>query len=167
MPDPTESKEDLECLKLRLEIGDLRRSPWAKPSIVFPILAALLTLGVSEYLGVFDVERKRVELQAQEAELKRTKLQDDLVILEANKKELQKEKDDLAQRKRGLGLEVAKLENTVKSLRAEAGAARQELNQVKNVLARPNLVIQLRGGSSHEKSLCRRFPRRGPRIKGF
>lgn len=142
MPDPSESKEDLDRLKLHLEVADLRRSPWAKPSVVVPILAALLTLGLSQYLGVFDVERKRVELQMREAELRRSKLQDELALLEAKTRELEKEKEDLARRRAGLGSEVAKLEGNVRTLRAEADAARHELNRARTVLARPNLTIE-------------------------
>ena len=62
-PDP---KQLLEVEKLKLEISDLKRSAWLEPAVMIPIVATLVTLGLSWALGVFDVERKRIEISATE-----------------------------------------------------------------------------------------------------
>jgi hypothetical protein len=120
-------KLDLEMLKLRLEIADLSRSPWIKPSVLIPIVATLVTLGISQWLGVFDVERKRVEVAGKEAELQRnavtkevdalqarkTEVDGKLTQVEARKREADEEIIQLDQRKGGLALEVAQLQGQV------------------------------------------------------
>jgi len=146
-------KDDLEDAKLRLEIAELRRSQWTKPSVVVPIAAALVTLGISQYLGVFDVERKRVELSAREAEMKRQELQQDLAKLEGEKADLLREKKNLEDRKEGLGRDVSHLESEVTQLKldtkglrlaeqrahGDADRAKKQLEHTRNVLARPEL----------------------------
>jgi uncharacterized protein YjbI with pentapeptide repeats len=56
--------------KLALEIRGLRRSPWAQPVVLVPLFVTLVTVGLSQYLGVFDVERKRIELLSTSAEVR-------------------------------------------------------------------------------------------------
>jgi hypothetical protein len=119
MTDSTKSKEDLERIKLEREISDLERSPWTRPTIIVPIVAALVTLALSQYLGVFDVERKRVELQTKESEIRRVQLQGDLAILEVDKKALEKDKKDLDQRKTSLGRDVGSLQEKADKLKRE------------------------------------------------
>jgi hypothetical protein len=138
---PYKSKEELEQIKLGLEISELRRSSWTKPGIVIPIIVGLVTLGLSQYLGVFDVERKRVELQAKETEMKRNKLQDELTVLEAKRTVVEKEQKALEERKVGLGREIDKLQDNLKTVTAQANNARRELDTAKKVLAAPNLAI--------------------------
>jgi outer membrane murein-binding lipoprotein Lpp len=164
-----DSKEDLEREKLRLEIAELRRSTWRKPSVIVPITATLVTLALSQYLGVFDVERKRVELSSREAEMKRQELGEDLDKLEKEKRTLVtektalqgekgallREKNALEHRKEGLGLDVDKLESEVKQFkldikklqvaeehaRSDAEKAKSELERTRNILARPDINI--------------------------
>jgi hypothetical protein len=58
--DASDERKASELQKLRMEIVDLRRSPWLKPSVSIPIFATLATLALSQYLGVFELERKRI-----------------------------------------------------------------------------------------------------------
>jgi hypothetical protein len=146
-------KGDLEREKLLLEIAELRRSPWSKPSIIVPICAALITLGLSQYLGVFDVERKRVELSSKEAEMRRQELREELAKLEGEKVDLLHEKKVLEERREGLGRDVGRLETEVQKLKmdtkvlrvaeqrahSEAEKARRQLEHTRNVLARPDI----------------------------
>jgi hypothetical protein len=133
--DSAKSRDCLEREKLRLEIVALKRSAWRQPSVILPIAAALVTLGLSQYLGVFDVERKRVELETQKAEMQRSELNRDLKTLQAQKTQLEQDKGELDERKKGLGLELTNLQVTVKKLKSEASYA-------KTVLGRPVLTFK-------------------------
>ncbi|MFC4313181.1 pentapeptide repeat-containing protein [Steroidobacter flavus] len=65
-----DARDALTQQKLALEIRDLQRSAWTRPAIIVPIAVSLATLGLSQYLGIFDVERKRIEVVAASAELR-------------------------------------------------------------------------------------------------
>ncbi len=143
-----EAKADLELQKLRLEIAEIRRSPWAKPSVIIPIAATIATLTFSQYLGVFDVERKRVELAGKEAETKRIELSKEIERLTQQKVSLQADKDSLAQLKVGLGAEVGRLRSDAASLKKQAAQLRsaaaksqKDLDYTRTVLALPVLTI--------------------------
>jgi hypothetical protein len=83
-----DSKELLELEKLKLEIVDLKRSAWLKPAVMIPTVATLVTLGLSWALGVFDVERKRIEVSAAQLAIRREKLTEDVAKLEIDQKNL-------------------------------------------------------------------------------
>ena len=146
---------ELEQTKLRLEIEELRRSPWGKPAVIVPIGAALFTLAISQYLGVFDVERKRVEISAKDAEMRRTRAEDSINILRIEKQGLIEQRKALEDKKAGLAIEVSRLQEQVRNLNDEsvkAGienkkanqallVAHREIERTKRVLARPDLNI--------------------------
>jgi hypothetical protein len=117
---PPDPKQLLEFEKLKLEIADLRRSAWFKPAVMIPIVATLVTLGISWGLGVFDVERKRIEVSATELEIRRERLTDDVAKLE-------KDQQSLEQAKTGLRTQISDLQ--------------KQLDYTKNVLSVPSLNI--------------------------
>lgn len=120
-PDPSsEAKQSLELEKLRLEISDLKRSAWFQPSVMIPIVATLVTLGLSWGLGVFDVERKRIEISATELQIRRENLKQDVAKLENDRKDLEQAK--------------ASLSNQVSELQ-------KQLDYTRNVLSVPSLNI--------------------------
>jgi hypothetical protein len=131
----SQPEQNLQDIKLALEIAELRRSPWLKPSVVVPIIAALLTLGLSQYLGVFDVERKRNENATKEAELRRTMATQELARLAIEKQELVAEKEGLATLKAGLGRDVATLQRRVLELNGEATTLRSRTKTTEVALA--------------------------------
>lgn len=113
-------KQLFEVEKLKLEITDLKRSPWVKPAVMIPIVATLVTLGLSWALGVFDVERKRVEVSANLLEIRRAKLADDVTKLEKDQQNLEQAKADL---------------------RAQITELQKQLDYTKNVLSVPSLNL--------------------------
>jgi hypothetical protein len=118
-PSP-DTKQPLELEKLKLEIAELRRSAWFKPAVMIPIVATLVTLGISWGLGVFDVERKRIEVSATELQIRREKLTEDVAKLEKDQKNLELAKD-------GLRTQISDLQN--------------QLDYTKNVLSVPSLNV--------------------------
>ncbi|BDT66115.1 hypothetical protein os1_02680 [Comamonadaceae bacterium OS-1] len=108
--------QDLEAQKLRLEIANLQRSPWLQPGVAIPLAATLATLALSLYLGVFEVERKRIEVSNREAQLAKAELAKDIEGLSRGKAELEGEKLKLSEERKKLTTEIA-------SLRTQADAA--------------------------------------------
>ena len=121
------AKDTLEEQKLRLEIASLQRSPWLTPAIVIPLVATLGTVGLSWGLGVFDVERKRIEVDSQ--------------LLEIRKENLQQSVDKLETDKRALDAEVGGLRRDVERLTAERGELQTELDATKGQLKRTTEVL--------------------------
>jgi len=121
--DPKQSLEleKLKIEKLKLEISDLKRSAWLKPPVMIPIVATLVTLGLSWALGVFGVERKRIEVAATELQIRREKLTEDVAKLE-------KDQQTLEQAKAGLMAQISDL--------------RKKLDYTTNVLSAPSLNIR-------------------------
>src|SRR5262249_28453726 len=124
----------LEVEKLKLEVADLRRSSWLKPAVMIPIVGTLVTLGLSWSLGVFDVERKRVEVSASLLEIRREKLQQDVAKLEHDQK-------DLETSKAGLRRDIAGLQSQLNTTRANYQRLESQLNYTKTVLSRAALNI--------------------------
>jgi hypothetical protein len=116
----TDPKQSLELEKLKLEISDLKRSAWLKPPVMIPIVATLVTLGLSWALGVFDVERKRIEVAATELQIRREKLTEDVGKLE-------KDQQTLEEAKAGLLTQISDL--------------KKKLDYTTNVLSVPSLNI--------------------------
>lgn len=150
-------KVELEKAKIRLEIAELQRSPWTKPSVMIPIMATIVTLAVSQALGVFDVARQKLELQAREAA-------DNLERLKSQTTELKAAAAVLEDRKRQLTIdvdaknaEVAKASGEVARARREAAAAeaaatdatrqlravKSELVMTKTTLGAPRLDFEM------------------------
>jgi hypothetical protein len=117
---PPDPKQALEAEKLKLEIAELKRSAWVKPAVMIPIVATLVTLGISWGLGVFDVERKRIEVSATELQIRRERLTDDVAKLE-------KDQQNLEQAKTGLRTQISDLQ--------------KQLDYTKNVLSVPSLNV--------------------------
>jgi hypothetical protein len=148
MTAPDDRAQSLQEEKLKLEIADLKRSPWSKPSVVVPILVTLITLGLSQYLGVFDVERKRVENSIRDSEWQKQKIEEQLTELRNERKALTDKRSSLIQEVERLKQTVQVLKQTVqaereKSERArnEATKASEQLRHTRKVLAMPDIGI--------------------------
>jgi hypothetical protein len=123
-------KQDLEIEKLNLEIAELRRSAWFKPAVMIPILATLVTIGISWRLGVFDVERKRLENSAKELEMHRERLQTEV-------DQLQKDRQDLEGTKAGLRKQIGDLDKQLKLTRGNYQKTLKQLSYTQNILSKP------------------------------
>lgn len=133
--------EDLEATKIELEIANLARSQWATPAVVVPLVLAAITLSLSQYLGVFDVERKRLENQAREAEINRRLAHEESTKVQTATAELKKLEASLKQRSGELQLDVQQLQQQVAGLTTQVDEKQKELIYTKEILARPNLTF--------------------------
>lgn len=136
-------KSELEERKLELEISDLRRSPWLRPSVMIPLVTALAILGLSQWLGVFDVARKQVELQAREASYQRDKLNDEVAQLKAQQQRLQQEAKDLDDRKAVLRQEIEKKNSALSIAGQSLKTTQAELAKTKATLGAPRIDFYL------------------------
>jgi hypothetical protein len=151
-------RADLERRKLDLEVCELERSPWLKPNVTIPLLAALATRALSQYLGVFDVARKQVELQAKEARFQRDKLSDEIAQLEPQKQALKQQAAALDERKSALATEAHILQERVVALSQDIDdknaalkvatqqleAMRHTLNETVTALGSPRIDFAVR-----------------------
>jgi hypothetical protein len=55
------SNESLIARKLELEISDLERPVWKKPTFITPLFAALLSIALGHYSGWFNVQLTKLE----------------------------------------------------------------------------------------------------------
>jgi uncharacterized protein YjbI with pentapeptide repeats len=97
--------------KLLLEVRELRRSPWTRPVVLVPLFVTVVTVGLSQYLGVFDVERKRIELIGASAELRNREAQLQYREIQMARAQSQREVEDLEARRaalRGEGQQLTK-----------------------------------------------------------
>lgn len=138
----------LQQEKLSLEINELRRSAWTKPTVVLPVLAAVGTLALSQYLGVFEVERKRIELSYKESVLAKQEVEMQIRLLSNEKAQLEKDKRDLTAARDSISTQVRSLNDEVDRLRqSEAKAANLAMSatlrakEVEQRLSVPKLSI--------------------------
>jgi len=124
---PPNEREELEREKLRLEIRNLNRSTWFQPGTVIPLVATLVTLGLSWVYGVFDVRRDRIQVESDRLEVRRLQLTEQVSGLNSNRDALQKRIEDL--------------NKIVEDKERHIGDEGRELSHVKNVLAKPILQI--------------------------
>jgi hypothetical protein len=113
----------LQQEKLSLEIIELRRSAWTKPTVVLPALAAVGTLALSQYLGVFEVERKRIELSYKESVLAKQEVEMQIRLLSTEKAQLEKDKLDLTAARDAISTQVRSLNEEVANLRVSEARA--------------------------------------------
>src|SRR5258708_30003794 len=154
---PTPSITELKRQKLLLENAELRKSQWLKPAVMAPIIAGLVTLFIAQRLGVFDVERKRIELANQQSEMTKSRLEEEVKGLKEAKVALQAERQTLEDRKHGLGLQVVSLEGKLVLLQTtsnrlkqqgfdaerRAQSAQRRLRHTEEVLAMPRMEIDV------------------------
>lgn len=117
-PPPTNSlgdeKSQLELQKLRLEIRNLKRSAWFQPPVAIPLIATLVTLLLSQYLGVFKAEQKMSEIANREALLAKADLTKSIDELSQQKKQLENDKLKLAGERQQIRDEVESLKTQMK-----------------------------------------------------
>lgn len=89
------TEEQLKRKKLQLEIADLQRSPWLKPAVFIPIAATLVTLAISQYLGVFNVQRERIQVENEKALILKRELEQDTEKLRNDRASLEQTKQRL------------------------------------------------------------------------
>jgi len=151
----TPSITELKRQKLLLEMAELRRSQWWKPAVMAPIIAGLVTLFIAQRFGIFDVERKRIEVANQQSEMTKSRLEEEVKGLKEAKVALQAERQTLEERKHGLGLQVGNLEGQLVLLQTSsnhlkqqafyaerrAQSAQRRLRETEEVLAMPHVEI--------------------------
>ncbi len=104
------SKEELERLKLELEIQKLKDPWWKNPAYILaalPTLLAILTLAYGFANGYFQATATKLENQKHDLQIEKDKL-------EADVKEFTAKRDDLSRWNAALIDEVKKSERTVK-----------------------------------------------------
>jgi len=93
---------------------------------MIPIIAGLVTLVIAQRLGIFDVERKRIEVANELLEMKKSRLEEEVKRLKELKVALQAERQAMEERKHGLGLQVGKLEEQVMLLQTSSNRLKQK-----------------------------------------
>lgn len=123
-PDPN---ADLGREKLRLEIRDLKKSSWTQPGTIIPLLATVITLGLSWVFGVFDVRRDRIQVESDRLEVRRQQLAEQVNSLDGNRRSLQAQID-------GLSAEL-------KDKQGQLAQREQQISEMRDVLSMPLLQI--------------------------
>lgn len=122
-----------------------------------PIIAGLVTLFIAQRFGIFDVERKRIEVANQQSEMTKSRLEEEVKVLKEAKVALQAERQTLEERKDGLGLQVGNLQGQLVLLKASsnrlkrqafdaerrAQSAQRSLRHTEEVLAMPRIEIDV------------------------
>lgn len=109
----TEEKDSLEIRKLSLEIAELKRPWWERPSYILaalPTLLAIAALSVGFINGFFSAELTKLENQRHD--------------LEAQVKEFEAKRDDLHRQYEQAKTDLEKITETGRNLRDEAAYLR-------------------------------------------
>jgi hypothetical protein len=145
---PPDASTELQRKKLALEIAELKRSAWMKPTVVLPVAAAVGTLALSQYLGVFEVERKRIELSYKESVLAKQDVEMQIRHLSSEKNQLEKERTQLTLARNSISSEISSLNEEVARLKASeaqstllARSASLRAKEVEQRLSVPKLSI--------------------------
>ncbi|MBL0917101.1 MAG: hypothetical protein IBJ14_00215 [Hydrogenophaga sp.] len=117
-------ESDLRVQKTQLEIKGLRRKPWLQPGTIIPILATVGTIGLAWQQGVFDVQRKLLEIEGKEIVVRNRDLAEQEKALAASLEVLNADRSKLAQEKHLLSAQRA-------SLRVEVNALQDDLTRAK------------------------------------
>jgi len=99
---PTETKEDLEKEKLRLEIAELNKAWWKKPAYIaalFPTILALTALIYGLANGYFQASFVKLENQTHAVQVRKEQLEKDLAELEEEFRESAEERRIIEERK--------------------------------------------------------------------
>ena len=133
-PKPQITKEELELKKLALEIKDLERSFWKRPTYILaalPTLLAVVTLSVGLFNGYFSASLTKLENQKHD-------LQVEVTNFEAKRDELYSTNDRLKTEKKLLEARVREMQQSYESQVATLKAKRTELEKNNGSLSQKN-----------------------------
>lgn len=138
----------LQEAKLALEIAELQRSTWTKPAVILPVAGTIITLAISQYLGVFEVERKRIEIAYKESLIAKKEVESQIQALSEEKLKLDAERKLLSNTRDVLDKQVESLKAEVGDLRRRELSAAQKANdatkrafEIESKLSVPDLAI--------------------------
>lgn len=117
------SEGEAKLDKLRLEVLDLKRWSWTKPGTMIPVLATMATIIFAQYQGVFEIQTKRLDLEAKELVARNRELTDQQKRLASDVETLRKEQGAVVVEKQSLVAERT-------SLRVEVEGVRSTLTQL-------------------------------------
>ena len=121
--------------KLTLEVAELRRWSWTKPATMIPVLATVGTIAFAQYQGVFEIQAKRLDLEAKELVAKNRELVDqrkglafEVAALQGQQADVVRDKQALESERATLRAEVVAIQSKLKSLQQseEEAKARAE-----------------------------------------
>lgn len=117
----------LEQLKLKAEISAISRSPWISPALLIPLAATLITLGYSQWVGIFDLKRDQYKLENEKVLFANTqlavakeKLRIDIDKLSNDRSSLEGERAGLIQEKAKIQVELESLKNIAREANEKA-----------------------------------------------
>ena len=117
-----ENKAKVE--KLNLEIKDLKRTSWAKPGVMIPIVATLGTIAFAQYQGVFDVKQMRLDLRKDELIAQNRDLTEQQKQLAADVSSVKQDKKKLEDERITLGKDVDSMRESLSRLQTSESEAK-------------------------------------------
>lgn len=132
----------LRLLKLKLESTELSRSPWSRPGTVIPLVATIATLAFSQWLGVFDVAKKELDVRNREIKIDNENLTRRREVLAADLAKLAQEKVDMEKARAALLASNAALQKKIDLTVKQHDEAKRQVGLLTNELkvAQPALV---------------------------